>query len=1339
MFDGPVDALWIESMNTVLDDNKKLCLSSGKVLILSNYMTMMFEVEDLSEASPATVSRCGMVYMDPASLGYEVLIQSFINSLSDVHDNNQEIIDKMNFFINKFVYGSLEFLRSNCQELITTPDNNLISSFTKLFKSLINEDINFFKNKEYESKLNLISVLANLTLFTSLWSVCCTVTRESREKISNQLSTVIKQNSELEAIIHLKSDFYNHNYDFKTDTFSPWINERSGLIPVDTTLTFNEIKVPTTDSTRMIYLSTLLIKNKHCVLTPGLTGTGKSTNVYELMANNLNDNYISTTMVLSAKSSAAQIIDLVATQIAKRRKGVFGPVSGKKMLLFVDDLNMPRKEKYGAQPPIEVLRQYLDHSAWYMWKINKEYIEIEDVIILGAMSATVGGKSDISKRFIRHFNVMAYTELEKSIVKHIFTTIVSAFTSGFSEQIKSITDKVIQSSLHLYNKIRVELPPIPSKSHYQFNMRDLSRLFNGLCSASPRYVKTKEDFLKLWYHESLRTFHDRLINHEDQEYLISTAKSLLMDFDADIGQIVNSESKIIFTDFHMNEPDKPYCSVKSMDQLVYRLKEIQEDFNNETTSAKNKMNLVLFNDACEHVARICRILRQPQGHALLLGIGGSGKQSLSKLAAFIADHTLFTIEVVKGYNIAKWKEDLKRLIYTAIVEDKQISFLLNDNQIVNEEMLEDVNCLLNTGTVLRLPITADEQKALDDAGRSDCLSKNIQPNKINVNQQQINRVRKNTHVIFCMSPLGEEFWGRLRSFPALINCCTIDWFMEWPEDALEGVASEFLETLIEEVHLFTQPKDLIEFFKFSHKHVEALSEHFKKETKRVNYVTPKSYLELLAAFKDVLNEKRNDNSLAVFRLQSGVQRLRDANDAVEKLQQELKSEEPELKKTEEEVRIMVDRIKKDKEVADDKKKIVAEEETIAKIAQAEAAELARQVQEEVEEADIELSKTLEKIGLLNQGHINEIKSFDKPPEKVKYVFMAACVLILDQMTTAYKPTMTEEEVEGFFWKLAKSDLLKDPQFLSKLKALDFSKVEAWRIKKIKEIIVTHPKRSKTWIDAEMQKSNIANYCLFLLVNSAIRYNDLYEKTKPLRKQQEEVMMELKVKEELLEEKNRDLNDLNEKLEGLEKLLMAKNREMSELKSRIEGCSERLMRAKKLTTLLSDENSRWSDDIDQLEVVANLLEGNSLLASSMLSYAGPFNSKFRQLFENSLRAKLTELKIPITQDITLKSFLGRELTIQKWNIAGLPKDDTSTENGIIIEYSKRWPFIIDPQKQAYKFLKGVGKDHEEGIEIVKADANNIVKLMEQCVQFGKWLIIENCSAVLDPSWEPVLLK
>ena len=135
----------------------------------------------------------------------------------------------------------------------------------------------------------------------------------------------------------------------------------------------------------------------------------------------------------------------------------------------------------------------------------------------------------------------------------------------------------------------------------------------------------------------------------------------------------------------------------------------------------------------------------------------------------------------------------------------------------------------------------------------------------------------------------------------------------------------------------------------------------------------------------------------------------------------------------------------------------------------------------------------------------------------------------------------------------------------------------------------------------------------------------------------------------------------------------------------------------------------------------LLTGDSIISAGMISYAGAFTAEFRQSMELQWQEKLKSSGLPHTEGNNMRSFLGQPVKIQAWNIAELPKDDTSTENGIIIDKTRRWPLMIDPQTQANKFIKNLAKEHPEGIDVVKM-GDSIMRTLELAVQYGKWVML-----------------
>ena len=162
-------------------------------------------------------------------------------------------------------------------------------------------------------------------------------------------------------------------------------------------------------------------------------------------------------------------------------------------------------------------------------------------------------------------------------------------------------------------------------------------------------------------------------------------------------------------------------------------------------------------------------------------------------------------------------------------------------------------------------------------------------------QCYLGQVKRNTHMIIAMSPLGEVFRARLRMFPSLVNCCTIDWFSEWPEEALLGVGRG--QIIAADLNLGDSLDGCVEMFKNIHQSVERKSILFREELSRKNYVTPTSFLELLSAYGTILRNKRKTVEFSKNRLVAGLKVLEKAGTEIAKLNEAITIMMPTLEKT----------------------------------------------------------------------------------------------------------------------------------------------------------------------------------------------------------------------------------------------------------------------------------------------------------------------------------------------------------------------------------------------------------------------------------------------------------
>ncbi|KAM6908082.1 dynein axonemal heavy chain 2-like [Lycodopsis pacificus] len=910
----------------------------------------------------------------------------------------------------------------------------------------------------------------------------------------------------------------------------------------------------------------------------------------------------------------------------------------------------------------------------------------------------------------RLYDSLATSSNGESQIRQIYSTMINQKLEGFKEEVKPIGEVLTQATLELYYAVTARFLPTPAKSHYLFNLRDISKVFQGLLRAHPDFHDTKNNIAKLWIHECFRVVSDRLVDHSDMEAFVALlGEKLDLLFGLKFHNFCPNNQPPIFGDF-LSE-SSVYEELLDMNSLKKFMETQLEDYN--MTPGVVPMNLVLFQDAIEHITHVVRVISQLRGNMLLVGVGASGRQSLSKMAAFICEYQVFQVEVTKQYRKQEFREDIKKLYWLTGVDNKPTVFLFNDTQIVDESFLEDINNILSSGEVPNL-YKQDEFVEVCNALSESARNNNVTETPDSLFSYLIERVRDNLHIVLCMSPVGESFRNHILQYPALVNGTTIDWFCEWPKDALLEVAERYLDGL-ELGSLEGIQTKVASFFVTTHQSVAQVSQRMKLELRRHNYVTPTNYLELVSGYRKLLAEKRSELGEQVSKLRNGLFKINDTREKVEAMYVELEEAKKQVAGFQTQCVEFLSVILEQATETNTQKKVVGAKNVKIRAEELQCKAMAENAQRDLDEVLPALNEAMKALESLNKRDMTEIKSYGCPPALVETVMQAVMTLL------GKEPT----------WAEAKRQL-GDSNFIKTLVNFDKDNISGRVLKNIGKYC-----RKVDFQPEIIGKVSLAAKSLCMWVRAMEVYGRAFRVVEPKRAQLNAAMAQLAEKQAELAAAQEKLREVGEKKDQLEKELGEKRIMQKSLKEKSDEMEIKLDRADKLVTGLAGERVRWEERVAGLEENMGYLVGDCLLAASFLSYMGPFLSNYRDELLAIWMEELRDLAIPCTPGFSFAVFLSKPTVVRDWNIQGLPSDAFSTDNGVIVTRGNRWPLMVDPQGQSMKWIKNM--EMKRGLKVIDFQMPDYLRVLENAIQFGNPVLLQNVLEDLDPSLDPILNK
>ncbi|KAL0819776.1 hypothetical protein ABMA28_007817 [Loxostege sticticalis] len=1301
VLDGDIDPMWIESLNTLMDDNKVLTLASNERIALNKTMRLLFEISNLRTATPATVSRAGILYINPQDLGWNPFVASWIETTRD--DESEKAM--LTVFFDKYIPSLLESCKKykRVTPLTELQQIQLTCYLLECFlnKSLLPSDC---PKEWYETYF----------VFCIVWGFGSALFQDQlvdwRNEFSKWFCNEFKQ-------IKFPStgNVFSFFIDPETKKFLPW-SEKIESFELDPDLPLQSCLVSTSETTRIKFFIDMLIAKQKPVMLVGSAGSGKTVSVAAKL-NSLPDSFAIANAPLNFYTTSEMIQKVLEKPLEKKSGRNFGPPGSKFMIYFVDDLNMPEVDKYGTVQPHTLIRQFMDYRHWYdRQKLSLK--EISNCMFVSCMNPTAGSFT-IDSRLQRHFCTFAVSFPGLDACFHIYKQILSQHLANplnkFGIPVIRYSEPLVNAALALHNKLSSMFLPTAIKFHYIFNLRDLSNIFQGILFTTGDAIKTQSELIRLWMHEATRVYSDKLVDSVDNENFTKLIGDVIKKNCEDFDENVVFEKPLIYCHFAEGVGDPKYFPIRDWPQIKKLLDESLSGYNDLVAT----MNLVLFEDAMYHICRINRILEAPRGNALLVGVGGSGKQSLSRLSAFISSLEVFQVQLRKGYSINDLKLDLAGLYIKAGLKNIGNMFLMTDAQVAEERFLVLINDLLASGEIPEL-FADDEIENLINGVRGETKASGVPDTRENCWRFFINRVRTMLKVVLCFSPVGATLRVRARKFPSIVNCTAINWFHEWPQEALRSVSKRFISE-VESLPPFLVDAVAV-FMAHVHQSVNQMSAVYFQNERRYNYTTPKTFLEQITLYSKLLNDKTKNLKMMISRLENGLEKLASCAADVAVLKVTLAAQEIDLKIKNKAAEELIEVVGAESEKVSKEKAFAAEEEKKVKVIEEDVTIKAKICADDLAKAEPALLAAQEALNTLNKNNLTELKAFGSPPDAV--VTVTAAVLVL----FSKKGKIPKDRS----WKACKLMMAKVDQFLYDLVYYDKENIHPDVIKAVQPYI-KNPDFNAEFI---MSKSAAAAGLCAWVINIC-KFYDVYVVVEPKRRALNAANAELQAARDKLAMLTDQIKELEEKLEILMKAFQEAVNEKMKCQAEADATNATIDLANRLVNGLASEKIRWTSTVANMKESGVMLPGDTLLITAFISYVGCFMRRYRQQLLNDdwipMLAK-TNPKIETTEGLDPLSMLTDDAQVAVWNNEGLPNDTMSTENATILTNSARWPLMIDPQLQGIKWIKS---KYGDALVVIRLTQRNYLDRIERAISQGNVVILENIGESVDAVLEPLL--